>query len=89
MELSAQRNLGADMGQLRGDNVTSGTLGFGSDAVPITALADTGSNMTFVSKKILDKLQDPNIRPAKSISVRLTNGVVTQSSQILRAGIVL
>ena len=89
MKLSAQQHLGADMEQLRGDNMTSGTLGFGSDAVPITALADTGSDMTFVSKKILDKLQDPNVRPAKSISVRLTNGVVTQSSQILRTGIVL
>jgi len=68
--------------------MTSGTLGFGSDAVPITASADTGSDMTFISK-ILDKLQDPNIRPAKGISVHPTNGAVTQSSHTIRAGLVL
>ena len=77
MGLAAQRSLDADLEQLRGDNMTSGTLGFGSDSVPITALVDTGSDMTFVSKTILDKLHNPNVREAKSISVRLINKVVT------------
>jgi hypothetical protein len=56
MKLSAQQHLGPDMEQLRGDNMTSGTLGFGSDAVSITTLVDISSDMTFVSKKILKKL---------------------------------
>ena len=49
VDLAAQRSLDADLDQLRGDNMTSRTLGFGSDAVPITALVDSGSDMTFVS----------------------------------------
>ena len=35
------------MEQLRGDNMTSGTLGFGSDAIPITTPANTGPDTTF------------------------------------------
>ena len=69
--------------------MTSGTLGFGSDAIPIVALVDTGSDQTYISSRTLEKLVNPIIKPATPISVRLTNGVVTTSDRILRAGITL
>lgn len=69
--------------------MTSGTLGFGSDAIPIVALVDTGSDQTFISSRTLERLVNPIIKPATPISVRLTNGVVTTSDRILRAGITL
>jgi hypothetical protein len=85
--LTAQHSSDIDLGSLRGNNMTSGTLGFGSDAIPIVALADTGSDQTFISKGILKRLINPIIKPATTISIRLTNGTVTTSNQILRAGI--
>jgi len=61
VSLAAQRSLDADLEQLWGDNMTSETLGFGSDLVSITALVDISLDMTFVSKTILDKLHNLNI----------------------------
>lgn len=78
-----------DMERIRGDNTTSGLIGFGSDAIAVTMLADTGSDVTFISERIVKQLKDPDIRKAPEITIRLTNGVLTRSNRILRVGLQL
>jgi Reverse transcriptase (RNA-dependent DNA polymerase) len=48
----ASRDL-LDLERLYGDNTTSGIIGFGSNSVPVTLLADTGSDTTFISQRIV------------------------------------
>jgi hypothetical protein len=87
--LTARSSPDIDLEALRGHNMTNGTSGFGSDAIPIVALVDTGSDHTFISNRTLEKLVNPVIKLTAPITVRLTNGVVTTSNRFLRAGITL
>lgn len=47
--LTAQKVSGTHLRLLRADNTTSGLVAFGSASVPVTVLADTDSNLSFIS----------------------------------------
>ena len=75
------------MERIRGDNTTSGLIGFGSDSIEVTMLADTGSDITFISERIMKQFKNLNIRKIFKIIIRLTNGIVTRSNRVLRVGL--
>jgi hypothetical protein len=50
-------------------------------------LTDIGSDITFISERIMKQLKDPNIRKASEITIRLTNSIVTRSNRVLRIGL--
>jgi hypothetical protein len=75
------------MERIRGDNTTSGLVGFDSDSIEVTMLIDIGSDITFISERIVKQLKDPDIRKVSEITIRLINGVVTRSNRVLRVGL--
>ena len=86
-KVTAEDQYDVDMERIRGDNTTSGLIGFGSDSIEVTMLADTGSDITFISERIMKQLKNPDIRKASEITIRLTNGIVTRSNRVLRVGL--
>jgi hypothetical protein len=79
-----------DLSQLGSFNTVKGAIGWSSNqATRVRILIDTGSQISFISNKIVDQLIDPAIKKATPISVRLTNGASTVSSRIAHVGITI
>ena len=71
-------------------NLTSGSLGWLGNPHPVNVLIDTGSDISFISQRVAERLeQDSKLRKASPVRVRLTNGETTLSSTILITGITL
>jgi hypothetical protein len=79
-----------DLSQLGSFNTVKGTIGWSSNqATRVKILIDTGSQISFISKRIVDQLIDPAIKKATLIAVRLTNGTSTISSRIAHVGLTI
>jgi transposase InsO family protein len=79
-----------DLGTLKGYNLTSGIVGWNSNPLPVTVLLDTGSDLSYISRKAFDRLQgDVKISKARPVRVRLTDGNTTLSTQLLTTGVTL
>jgi hypothetical protein len=76
-----------DLKHLQGNNTISNLISFRSNSVKVVILANTSSNVTFILKRVIKQLKDPNIREAPLVAVRLINGVVTHLTQVLRVGL--
>jgi hypothetical protein len=59
-------------------------------ANPITILVDTGSEVSYISRKVARTLStDVKVRSAAPIRVRLTNGDTTISNETLSVGLTI
>ena len=92
LEVTLNADLSSDDGvgpNLQG-NIANGSLGIGRQALGVSVLFDTGSNISFVSQRALERLgRSASIRKTTPVSVRLTDGTCTRTDQILRSGLTL
>ena len=71
-------------------NVTNGTLGWAEEPYAVAVLIDSGSDTSFISKRVAERLSgDRKLREAPPLRVRLANGETTLSTTILTTGITL
>lgn len=72
----------------QGQNITKGTLGWGRTQLPIRILVDTGSDLSFISKRVSDKLaEESRVFSVKPVTVRLTDGTKTQCDRARHIGL--
>src|ERR1700761_4433488 len=92
LEVTLNAALSSDDGfgpNLQG-NIANGSLGVGRQTLGVSVLFDTGSNISFVSQRALERLgRSASIRKTTSVSVRLTDGTRTRTDQILRTKLTL
>jgi hypothetical protein len=60
-----------------------GTIGWSIEGpTPVKVLIDSGSDLSFISRKVLTELQhQPSVKKVDPITVRLTNGMTTVCEQ--------
>ena len=92
LEVTLNAALSSDDGfgpNLQG-NIANDSLGVGRQTLGVSVLFDTGSNISFVSQRALERLgRSASIRKTTPVSVRLTDGTCTRTDQILRSGLTL
>ena len=80
----------ADAGASRGHNTTNGSIGWHREGTDVVVLLDTGSDLSFISRTALAKLQDDyKLISCPPMQVRLTNGTKIVCDQAVNVGLTL
>jgi Retroviral aspartyl protease len=79
--------LESTVGPSRGYNTTNGSIGWFDDSVQATVLIDTGSDLSFISRRAFERIQDCRVYSAQPVRIRLTNGARTICDQIASVGL--
>ena len=80
----------ADAGASRGHNTTDGSIGWYREGTDVVVLLDTGSDLSFISRTALAKLQDDHwLISCPPMQVRLINGTKIVCDQVVNVGLTL
>ena len=80
----------ADAGASRGHNTTDGSIGWHREGTDVVVLLDTGSDLSFISRTALAKLQDDHrLISCPPMQVRLNNGTKIVCDQAVNVGLTL